>query len=72
MKVQRSQGLYSELGPACPHCGYEVDPGDAYRYDKDDEFNCPRCEKVSDLEVDRKVTYTTIARTEEGVDSGEG
>ena len=42
----------------CPYCGYIE--GDSWEFGKDStEYECPSCEKKSDLEVEIEVLYTT-------------
>lgn len=43
----------------CPICGYTED--DSFEYN-DDEFICPRCGAVLDVEVEHTVTYSTMVK----------
>ncbi len=42
----------------CPYCGYVLE-NDSWEYDGSKEFDCPECDKKSELSVEYTPYYTT-------------
>jgi transposase-like protein len=47
----------------CPYCGHICTS--SFVYDNSDEYECPECEKTSNLEVVLTVKYTTRKKQED-------
>ena len=47
----------------CPYCGRVVDQ-DLYDYHDSKCFECPECDKVSDMEIEHTLNITTTKREE--------
>lgn len=50
--------IESENEIICPYCGFIL-LDSVNKYDKDSEFECPECSKISELESEHTLTFKT-------------